>query len=394
MDNQSLQIKRLQKRRLQTKDFLFFFLLSVLLLTTIFFITPTKAFSSTKDLYNANTTRIQEVTIKDQNDNAIAIGEKNDFNLSITKILADLNSGTVGASQSAFFETNEDKNRGTLKNIVDVSSKIMTNTMDVVFVLDASASMSQILTDSNTFDSDGTRFAIAKQAILQLSENILSIDENNRISIVVFSSQVDYTLGLNNNIESIDDFISNLTLGRSTNYESGFNKAEELLNQRTASEQERESYVIFITDGQPNKGNTQAGVNRLKNNTNAELYCVGIQSGASDLLKSLVKDDSYFTDCNTAEEFKQYFTYLNQRFPVKQSSNIYTDLGENLSFLCNESYPITINEDSYCSLKDIPNDLFTFNQKDNQFQWNISSLAENGIRLSYYTELTEKAKML
>ncbi len=382
-----------------------FLSIMIALLMPIFFM-PTKitALSNARSGGgNSETIRIDQLTINDWEGNEVSVGQENDFTQSISGILNGLNSGEVGASQFAYYETLEDEQNGIIKNTVDVAADPMSGSMDVVFVLDASGSMANPFTgvdalpensppDPDPSPNEDARFYIAKQSILRFSESVLLADGDSRISIVVFSTGIDSILDFTEDLESIHSYIASLNYGQNTNYESGLNQAEALLNNRSGAERERESHVILITDGRPNRGNAVAGANRLKNNTNADLYCVGIESGAGDLLASLATDESYFKDCNTVNEFMEYMIHINERLPAYQSAVIQIELGNFFNLLCDETHPIDFGETTYFSIDDLPADLSRFHAESNRIQWTIPTITNAGLRISYYTSLTDEAK--
>lgn len=350
--------------------------------------------ASAMNLYNSNpgTMAIEQLMIKDPNGNPIATGQEEDFTLSVSDILAGLLAGEVGASQSALFATAADGQQGIVKNIVDVAADPINSAMDLVIVLDVSSSMSEILPGADPSSEQETRFAVAKQAILQLSESVLSANGNNRIAIVAFSAGVDAALEFTSDQEVVSGFISGLSTGYNTNYESGLNQAEAFLTGRTGEEIERKSSVILITDGQPNQGDALSGANRLKSNTNAELYCVGIQTGASGLLSALATDDSHFRDCATAAEFMEYMSQVNGQLPSAQSATVWIDMGSSFSLICSEAYPITIGENVYFSIDDVPPGLMLLTAEQGQIQWNMPAVNRSGVRFSYYTLPTDEAR--
>lgn len=384
----------LLKRTSQTKR------LTLFILLTLFFgimmpFPPTLAQAATTlPLSNSSSKRmfVEQLTIKDEKDTPVTIGEEENFLTSISDVLAVLDAGEVGGSQSALFETLEDKQKCIIKNIVDVVANPISTDMDLVIVLDVSGSMSSPLPGGGYLSELNTRIGVAKQAILQLSESILSADGNNRISVVAFSTTVDATLDCSSDQETIHGFISRLSTGRSTNYESGLNQAEAFLNGRTEAEISRKSSVILITDGQPSHGDALAGANRLKANTNADLYCVGIASAANDLLSSLATDDNHFRDCTTVTEFMDYMSQVTRQLSLSQSATIWTEIGRDFTLFSSEAYPITIGEDVYSSIDDIPSDQMQLTTDQGKIQWNIPDIDRSGTRFSYYTVLTDEAR--
>lgn len=341
---------------------------------------------------NPGTIVIEQLAIKDSEGNSIAIGQEEDFAASVSGILAGLDAGEVSASQSAQFASAEDEQKGIIKNIVDIAADPIRVPTDLVIVLDVSGSMSEVLPRADSPSAEDTRFTVAKQAVLQLSESVLSQDRNNRISIIVFSTGVNAALAFSSDKEAINGFVSGLSIGGFTNYESGLNQAEAFLSGRTGAEIERKSSVVLITDGQPNRGDALAGANRLKSNTNADLYCVGIQSGASELLHTLATDDSHFRDCATADEFMEYMSQVTRQLSLVQSATIWSGIGSGFDLFCSEAYPITIGEDVYFSIDDVPSDQMLLTNEQRRMQWNIPAVDRSGVRLSYYTLLTDEAR--
>lgn len=134
---------------------------------------------------------------------------------------------------------------------------------DVIVVLDMSASMS----DPMGGGGRGERIQAAKNAIYSLSNSILSSRLDNRISVVTFAGDGDYRLPIigwtggpyddadviqswTNSASRVNQAVGSLRVPDSagTNWEAGMYEAGTLLSSARA---DAETYVVFISDGNP-----------------------------------------------------------------------------------------------------------------------------------------------
>ncbi|MFV0465681.1 MAG: Spy0128 family protein [Lachnospiraceae bacterium] len=78
----------------------------------------------------------------------VSIGEEKEFGTSISELISAILTGEAGVTKNAAFEDEEDARNGIVKTIFDVATKPVKQEIDVVLVLDVSASMSMWINDS------------------------------------------------------------------------------------------------------------------------------------------------------------------------------------------------------------------------------------------------------
>ncbi len=111
--------------------------------------------------------------------------------------------------------------------------------LDVLMVIDNSGSMS------------GDKMEQVKSDAADLTESLLS-DPDNRMALVVFSSTANILSGFINDKTSMTNFINNIGIMGSTNYNQGLIKALEVLD-GYEKQDDRELILLFLTDGFPNE---------------------------------------------------------------------------------------------------------------------------------------------
>lgn len=132
------------------------------------------------------------------------------------------------------------KGEATVTFDIDTTLKTSTRYTDVIFVLDISGSMS------------GNKLDRVKSDSIDLI-NILLSNTNNRAALITFDTTSTIISGLTNDVESLTNQINELTTTGSTNYYQALVNVDSILQNYT-KEDDRETVVLFLTDGYPNVG--------------------------------------------------------------------------------------------------------------------------------------------
>ncbi|MGN0994293.1 MAG: VWA domain-containing protein, partial [Butyricicoccus sp.] len=158
---------------------------------------------------------------------------------------------------------------------------------DVILVVDDSGSMgwsAENTSDQPDRDPTKNRYVVAKDAANLFVTGLLDGKSDIRMGYVSFAGDVRQSQDLTSTPSTIKDKIDLLSgdANNGTNYQVGLEKAYEFLRNRTDEEiKTRKAYVIFITDGVPNKGNTDSVIGKLEA-MGVTVHCVGIGMSDSD----------------------------------------------------------------------------------------------------------------
>lgn len=141
-----------------------------------------------------------------------------------------------------------------VKLTVEAKEFNVTNKTDVVLVIDRSSSMN----DKASKQDKLTKIGATKKAAKNLVDNLLSDNnENIRIGIVVFGSDLLSSLKLTSNIDEINNFIENIENSvkkQGTNIQIGLKQANEMLDT------DNSKYVILLTDGEATYYTDELGI--------------------------------------------------------------------------------------------------------------------------------------
>ncbi len=202
------------------------------------------------------------------------------------------NEGSVKINKGA---TSTDFNgTGVAKVELGVTGVPVKKGVDVVLLFDVSTSMK----DPVSANDSTTKLKAAKDAATQFVDILLGDNDdgtksNNRLALVTFAgwkneagNEVLYGLKnaeAKNSIKSTINSITNTYSG--TDYDYAFEKANEIL---ATADSNRETYVVFMTDGAPsNFTNTDGktyeyGEDRFVNNVMAKAYLKGAETAKAD----------------------------------------------------------------------------------------------------------------
>lgn len=175
---------------------------------------------------------------------------------------AELNAATIYLPSGKRIQSTN-VNGGTGMNIDTITAPI-----EVILVIDVSGSMS------------GRRLEKAKQAAINLVENLFEVAEDIQISVISFSSSASVKIKKSDNQDSIKSAIRKLNAGGGTYILQGIERAEEIFSS-LKSENEGlgiNSFLINLTDGQD--AYPEAAYNKLieMQKKNIHIYNVLLES--------------------------------------------------------------------------------------------------------------------
>ena len=173
-----------------------------------------------------------------------------------------------------------------IKFNVNTNVKHKSNYTDFIFVLDTSGSM------------DGEKIQVAKDNAKELI-NTLFQDNNNKAALITFSNESNIVLDLTNNKENLINAIDQVEVGGETNYYQALLNVETIL-QGYEKQDNRDTIVLFLTDGLPTKDtpNEVAEYSIIKQNY-PYVEISGVQYEMGDVIMSSIKkisDKQYIAD--------------------------------------------------------------------------------------------------
>ena len=174
---------------------------------------------------------------------------------------------------------------------------------DIVLVVDTSTSM---LDRVGKGWQSTTRLAIAKTAAANFASGLMDASDAIRIGLYDFSGSNRTNVPLTSNKSTITQAIQGLDTpryGDGTNYTLGLTGAENILK---ASEEGRQKFIVFISDGEPKNGKNGIDVSKKLIEQGVTILTVGVDvdsSGAKALKKISSKDKNdnpYYYSASTS----------------------------------------------------------------------------------------------
>ena len=180
---------------------------------------------------------------------------------------------------------------------------------DIVLVVDTSTSMNtSVRTWTGGTLQSTTRLAIAKTAAANFASGLMDASDAIRIGLYDFSGSNRTNVPLTSNKSTITQAIQNLRTPEwynqdGTNYTLGLNGAKDILQ---ASEEGRQKFIVFISDGEPKNGKNGIDVSKELIEQGVTILTVGVDvdsSGAKALKKISSKDkkdNPYYYSASTS----------------------------------------------------------------------------------------------
>lgn len=302
--------------------------------------------------------------------------------------------------------------------------------------------------DSDNYEKYGCydRMIIEKEGIVTLTDQILKMDENNRVAYIGFSwgaypsmnslglgAEGDGFCGANDSdLNEMMTIMGNTDGHDYTNYCHPLWTLEKLLNGR--ADKDVPCYVIFISDGAPNKSTTymeeaKYGWNllepmvddnegdyigwyeilygetsytnstaaayvasQIKDKWNVPFYTVGFSTNAdaSALLESMASGEDSFFNCANVSEFMNKMQVVRQEIMTHYPSGILTDvIGEDFDLLVDSDHPFTIDGTGYASVEAAV-EAGGVTVEGSALSWNLENVDEEGVQISFYVKLTDE----
>ncbi len=253
------------------------------------------------------------------------------------------------------------------------------------------------------------RLYMTKSVTMQLADKLMSQGLGNRVGTSNFAGQVMSSAELNEYSELPAAFYD--TAGyRNTNWNAGLTYAKEEFERVNASSSEtsREQYVVFISDGKPTTGGTDAENKALVEDmqeAGIEVIALGINLTTADFnkMKSLGADISENVD--TTDELLAEFQGIEAKVTTTPLSPTITDtVGEGFDLLIDADNPLSLewNEDGeyksidVTSVQDFNKYGLTLSADEKTIIWESSKVngegtdtAVNGARISFYQNFDE-----
>ena len=253
---------------------------------------------------------------------------------------------------------------------------------DIVLVVDTSTSMDE------SVGKWTTRLDVAKSAAKSFVTGLLDTSSDVKIGLYDFSGTNRTNVALTSNEEDLLQEIDDLDMPRNnwgwldgdgTNYGLGLTGAQEILNASTDSS--RQKFVVFISDGEPQKGQNGAWqANQLKN-AGVTIFSVGIDTGdqgnAANALRAIASSD---------KEGNKYFYAATSD---GNSGAALTDILAQIS----QTIQTTINAGTNAVMTDVINtDMFEVvkspsgegvDVQDNTITWNIGNITSEKKSISF-----------
>ncbi|GCF94722.1 hypothetical protein NRIC_26130 [Enterococcus florum] len=185
--------------------------------------------------------------------------------------------------------------------------------VDIVFVMDYSASMlSPTPITKNGVNYNYPRAYLTDDIVNDASKMFLESDQlgyDNRVAVVAFGDKEEplYT----SNFMTTSDEVKNHLIkspscwAQDTNYDAGMNGAIKLLENN--KQQGREQAVIFLSDGEPNRGNGISQADSLRKN-GVNVYPVAMyaeNNGTPEALKKLSHDEKTVYVADDTDSFEK-----------------------------------------------------------------------------------------
>ena len=146
----------------------------------------------------------------------------------------------------------------------------------------------------------GDRLDVAKDAASQFVSGLLDSSNDIKIGLYDFSGSNRTNVGLTNNENSLLGAIEGLEtpwLGDGTDYGFGLEGAQDILK---SSSSDRSKFVVFLSDGEPQSGDTGIGTANQLKQAGVTIFTVGIDTGSTGNAANARKNISSKDEQNNA----------------------------------------------------------------------------------------------
>ncbi|MGE4214707.1 MAG: S-layer homology domain-containing protein [Anaerotignaceae bacterium] len=240
-------------------------------------------------------------------------------------------------------------------------------------------------TCNKTWTVEKTRWEASKNALdTLLNEIIPTTESSNQVAVVAFDSKVrnGYTNDFTNDKGSISTTINNLSdphegNGKGTNYDKALKKVKDYINNR--SDKSRDAYVVFLSDGEPDRGSEGTGEMQAIKNQGTTVYTIGLalnSSDAIDRLETYASQPEFFKNISTASDLDGLFRDIGET--IASEVTIWDTIDT-------EYFSVTKKPGENISYEASKGAVQFTNDKD--FAWNIENFSESGETLEIYIQL-------
>ena len=241
--------------------------------------------------------------------------------------------------------------------------------------------------ESPVGNTDGSfdRMMVQMESALNLTKLTLEADPNNTVAVTTFAGSVVSDVNFTNDLSIIETVLANHDGHDNTRWGDGLNQALTNLNARVDTN--KTSYVIFITDGLPTDGNNGLNkANQIKNETNAIIYSIGIQSNALDKLTPLATSPEHAYDAVDSTDFINYIDKITKDIIMQPKGTLVEVISDQFDFYIDATHPFVIGDEVYTTFESIPDNLL-----DKQtFTLNMEQIDSEGKRINFYTKAKEE----
>ena len=260
-------------------------------------------------------------------------------------------------------------------------------------------------TASGCFD----RSMLARHMIWQFTEQVLNANPDNRVGYTAFAGTVRdaYVVPYTNSKTTLQTAILGDRGGdQHTNYKAAFDSAATIFEDAKAGSKK---VIVFVSDGQPSPADETIlidgkpvvftpGIAESKSlkDKGAEIYAVGVNSGALSSLQAVATDNSHAADCDTAEGFISHLQDVMDMV-VDNKVELCDTLGEDYTLLVDSAHPITLYDgktDSTVKLYNtsaLANYGVSYDSATRKLTYTVHA-TQSGVRISFYAQLAESRR--
>lgn len=245
-------------------------------------------------------------------------------------------------------------------------------------------------TDVCTRERDKERLDVAKEAAKNFVNNLMIDGSDVRIGLYDFSGSSRTDVGLTG-VEEKDTLlreINNLHCpdsGDGTSYTEGLRGAQNILNGSTDG---RAKFIVFISDGEPNNGNTGINIAKQLKQNGVTIFTVGVDINTNDGTKALKNISSTYKDADGQEQYRYY----------SGSSNALNAILEEIRKEIQSSIPAgrdavmtdVINTDSFKYVDGSATGGLTVNSDNKTLTWNIDDITKDSKSVSFMIQLKDE----
>lgn len=203
--------------------------------------------------------------------------------------------------------------------------------VNVLLILDRSRSMAQYI------DGKTTRLAKVQEVATSLVNNLSTYANLNvQYGLVSFNKSGSCDLNWTGETSTVIAKIKDETMSTGTNYQAGIYQAKQLLTSQRAGAQ---TYVIFLTDGEPNYYGTTSpestqyastaiyhAKSELANMTGTAFYCIGVLDSMTNLNQLVTGATGFKTaqamQANSASALETVFKEIEAQITEFRCSNV------------------------------------------------------------------------